>query len=295
MIEGDIYINCSEISSFIGQNKWDYWTPFIRLWKRIDLKDYLKCEELSKNETIDNKVVVIDKMIELQKTLGETFIEDTIKVTSNKQDMVKNINTSYKMIDKLDVSENKKTELKTNVESLVNTSYGISNEYGALELYEMKHKVILDKSQPFHKVKIGDLQNGNCIYICGKIDGLLKNNKTDENIKIIEVKTRTKCFFKDIRDYENTQFQIYMHMFNIDNLDLVEYMPKNKYNNAKIKITWIKKNVKCINNILSNLEIFTNELSQFVSKPLEDKYKFYAMDIDDKKTFLHNLYIDKMN
>jgi len=285
MIEGDIYINCSDISSFIGQNKWDYWTPFIRLWKRVDSKGYMQCEQLSKNVPNTHRGVM-DKHVELQETLGETFIKETIKTTSNKEELVKNIKESHEIIDKLDVPDQKKVELKTNVESLVNTSYGISNEYSALELYEMRYKVILDKSQPFKKIKINNVGNEQFIYICGKIDGLLKDTKTNSDIKIIEVKTRTKCFFKGIRDYENTQFQVYMYMFDVDIVDLVEYMPQNK---IKIKITPVKKNKKCMDDILSKLNIFTDNFISFVQSPIDEKFKFFIMDNDDKKTFLNNL------
>lgn len=100
----DIYINCSDISSFIGQNKWDYWTSFIRLWKRVDKDGYTECENMSKNKghNIQN-----DKIIELKETLGETFINQTLKKTSNKEDMIKNISTSNQMIEKLNVSDEK--------------------------------------------------------------------------------------------------------------------------------------------------------------------------------------------
>ena len=35
-----IYLYCSEIASYIGQNKWDYVTPFERLWKRCYSESY---------------------------------------------------------------------------------------------------------------------------------------------------------------------------------------------------------------------------------------------------------------
>jgi len=35
-----VYLYCSEIASYIGQNKWDYVTPFERLWKRCDKESY---------------------------------------------------------------------------------------------------------------------------------------------------------------------------------------------------------------------------------------------------------------
>jgi len=325
----DIYINCSELSSFIGQNKWDYWSSFIKLWKKVDLENYKQCEELSKNE---GKIVQNDKLKELKETLGETFIKETVSTTNKKSDVVKNIVQSVELIDKLDVSDEKKLELKMNMESLVNTSFGISNECGALEIYEMKYKVILDKSQEFKKIPINtdtvfiqNLQKStetilNNWFLGGKVDGLLKKKDTDlvrdcldlcsdlsrpmfgsvqdrkterkENdiIKIIEVKTRTKCFFKTVRDYENTQMQIYMHMFNVDNIDLVEYMPQNR---IKIKVTPIKKNKKVLSTIFKKIHVFIIQFEEFLNYSVEKKYDFFKMDLDDKKTFLQELYLNK--
>ena len=35
-----VFLYTSEIASYIGQNKWDYVTPFERLWKRCDKDNY---------------------------------------------------------------------------------------------------------------------------------------------------------------------------------------------------------------------------------------------------------------
>lgn len=282
----DIYINCSELSSFIGQNKWDYWTSFIKLWKRVDSDNYTKCEELSKNE---GKIIQNDKLKELKETLGETFIQETMNKTTNKSDVIKNIAQSIELINILDVPEEKKTQLKVNMESLVNTSFGISNECGALEIYEMKNKVILDKNQEFKKVSVPIDEETilNNWFLGGKVDGILKDNN-NQIIKIIEVKTRTKCFFKNIRDYENTQMQIYMYMFNVNNIDLVEYMPQNR---IKIKVTPIKKNKNNLFTIFKKMHIFMSKFEEFLNYPIDKKYEFYKMDLDDKKTFLQQLYL----
>ena len=45
-----IFLYISEIASYIGQNKWDYVTPFERLWKRCDKDGYnLILETTKKN------------------------------------------------------------------------------------------------------------------------------------------------------------------------------------------------------------------------------------------------------
>ena len=158
----------------------------------------------------------------------------------------------------------------------------------------MKYKVKLDKSQQFSKIEIGTINNYNTnynIYICGKVDGILHLEDYKQS-KLIEVKTRTRCFFKEVRDYENTQMQIYMHMLDMTTVDLVEYLPQNK---TKIKITSIVKNEKTIKNIIKKLNCFINKFIEFINYPIEQKYEFYTMDLDDKKIFLKNLYLNELS
>jgi len=274
MSKNNIYINCSELASFIGQNKWDYLTPFIRLWKRVDKNDYMLCEN-------NSDLKIIDKKEELNNTLGEEYIT---KIINSKKNIRENVQESCNHIENLDLDNNKKEELKNNIENLINTNFGTTNEYGALEIYELKNNVKLNKTQVYTSVKCHETDK-NIWFVGGKVDGLLDTSK------IVEVKTRTRCFFKDVRDYENTQMQMYMHIYNIDKTDLVEYLPNNK---IKIKITGIKKDEKYIKSLLEKITIFTKNFEDFISSSLENKVAFYAMNDSDKKEFLSKLYINKM-
>lgn len=278
----NVYLNCSEISSYINQSKWDYVTPFVRLWKRVDNENYLLCE--TKNiESETEPTIHLDKVNELKETLGEDFIKQTISTTNNKQDMEKNIQKSFEKINTLDIAEDKKAELKVNMESLVNTSFGVYNEFGALDLYELNTKIKLNKDQQYNSKQIYSTDKYNWL-VGGKVDGICDS-------KIVEVKTRTKCFFKNIRDYENTQMQLYMYIYERDLTDLVEYLPQNR---VKIKISTIKKNKRDFEKIVSNLQIFIHCFEEFLNYPIEKKYEFYNMGTFDKKEFLTSLYLDKM-
>lgn len=222
-------------------------------------------------------------MNELKETLGEDFIKQTISTTNNKQDMEKNIQKSFEKINTLDIAEDKKAELKVNMESLVNTSFGVYNEFGALDLYELNTKIKLNKDQQYNSKQIYSTDKYNWL-VGGKVDGICDS-------KIVEVKTRTKCFFKNIRDYENTQMQLYMYIYERDLTDLVEYLPQNR---VKIKISTIKKNKRDFEKIVSNLQIFIHCFEEFLNYPIEKKYEFYNMGTFDKKEFLTSLYLDKM-
>jgi len=55
----NIFLNISDIASFIGQNKWDYITPFERLWKKYDKDGYHLCLENYNNQIKKKKEAVI--------------------------------------------------------------------------------------------------------------------------------------------------------------------------------------------------------------------------------------------
>lgn len=279
MSKQSVYLNCSEIASFIGQNKWDYVTPYIRLWKRVDKDNYNQCEDMAKN---NEKTTIVEKVTELQNTLGDEFVN---KIINSKNNIIENVKESHIFIDKMEnIDQEKKVELKNNMENLINTNFGTNNECGALELYEIKNKVILNKSQEFKK-KECHVSNKYTWYIGGKVDGILNNDK------IIEVKTRTRCFFKDVREYENTQMQMYMNIYDINKTDLVEFLPQNK---TKIKITTINKDPVYINKVFKKIKIFIENFENFVDSSIDEKYKFYNLKDNEKKEYLSSLYIDKM-
>ena len=51
----DVYLNISDVASYIGQNKWDFTTPFTRLWKRVDKEVYEKCLLEFNNDIVKEK------------------------------------------------------------------------------------------------------------------------------------------------------------------------------------------------------------------------------------------------
>lgn len=58
-----IFLFASEIAAFIGQNKWDYITPFERVWKKCDKENYQTIinDNLIQMQTIKEHIEVLDK------------------------------------------------------------------------------------------------------------------------------------------------------------------------------------------------------------------------------------------
>ena len=338
MSKQKIFLYTSDIAAYVGQNKYDFVTPFERLWKRCDSISYNKVINLSKNEIkekqlhivelekqneilnsdlqskritkqkyntqlkklkkekdemvdkiddLENKIDCIDlnQKDKLIKLLGEEHIkslESNVLETDNKKEEVD------KILNNMEISEDKKSFIKRETESFINKTHGTLKEDTAIEMYEKKFNVKLDTSQQFNKMNLKSTNN-NDWYICGKVDGLYIDKNVKENSYIVEVKNRTKGFFSTLRDYEKTQIQLYMYMLDLKTAKLVE-----KYKD-KIRITVIYRDIEYINDIIEYMNIFVNNFENEFLNNLDAKINFVNQDLDNKKMILKKLYLNEIN
>jgi hypothetical protein len=77
MLKQKIFLNISEIAAYIGQNKYDFVTPFERIWKRSDSENYNRILNLSKNE-INNSNLELDVVLQKKKLLENDLIDKKI-------------------------------------------------------------------------------------------------------------------------------------------------------------------------------------------------------------------------
>lgn len=95
-----IFLNISEIASFIGQNKWDYITPFERLWKKYD-KEYKLCLDEYNNMINNKKAELI--LIENEKRILEEELNNKQITKRQYNKLLKEIDTkSKKVTDEID-------------------------------------------------------------------------------------------------------------------------------------------------------------------------------------------------
>lgn len=335
-VKQKIFINISEIASYIGQNKWDYVTPFERIWKKCDKEFYnnlveqsqqniknkqkeiqdideqktklesdLKSKKIKKSEyllqckNLENKKEEISNIIKNVETRVEdihlTQKEKLEKVVDKKtmdNILSNNIETEEKrqilndLLQKADLSPNKKEDYKKASESFINKTHGTLKEDDAIKMYENKYKVKLDTSQVYHKKYLDFISNSKFEwYIGGKVDGLFIDKSNPKNNYIVEVKNRTKGFFSTLRDYEKTQIQIYMWMLNIQQARLVEK------NANKIRNTKIYYDEDYVNEILECLKIFIINFETDFLNNHNVKNEYILKSQDDKKKYLNKLYI----
>jgi hypothetical protein len=332
-----VFLYISEVASYIGQNKWDYVTPFERIWKRCDKDGYNLILETTKKNINEKhlQIKILDKEVELlnndllnKRITKRQWESKTNKLTDKKTTMLTEISSLNSRVDEIDLNQKQKLELvlgRENIESIesktietdskrenvnkiienmqisdvkkktliketesfINKTHGTLKEESAIEMYEKKFNVKLNTSQEFYKYRL-NISNTSEFewYVGGKVDGLYIDDNDKSKSYIVEVKNRTKGFFSTLRDYENTQIQLYMYILDISFSKLVE-----KYNN-KIRITLIYRDDDYIKDILTYLDIFINNFEKTFLNNNEKQRDFVLCDNDLKKVFLKKLYLN---
>lgn len=336
-----IFIYISDVASLIGQNKFDFVTPFERLWKKCDSQAFqdvtnninsditgnaegialLKHERAVLDEDLQQKrmtqrqytmkVNVIDADIQtkqnqievlqsrvdevvltqqqrLQKAIGQEIMDHIHSVsveTTDKRNTVKDI------LDNMEISDEKKNQLRQEAQSYINKTHGTLKEESAIKLFEKKFNVSLDTSQAFHKLKLEQISQLSKYdwYVCGKVDGLYVDKSDHNQSYIVEVKNRTKAFFNTLRDYEKTQIHLYMLMLNMSQAKLVEKLDGN------IRITQIFADNTYIRDIIDSLEVFITNFEQKFLTSVDKKAKYVTSSNDDKRSLLRRWFFIDIN
>lgn len=96
-----VFINISDVASYIGQNKWSTLEPFSRLWKKADI-NYNDCLNVLRNNIVDKslKILVIEK--------EKSTLEDQL---NNKVITKRQFNSEVKKVEKK-IEETKKEHEK---------------------------------------------------------------------------------------------------------------------------------------------------------------------------------------
>jgi hypothetical protein len=228
------------------------------------------------NDAIDE--TLLTETQRMQKILGISAVD---LVTQGKESPDEKKVLIKSIIDKLEVKDSKKREkIEKATESFINKSHGILTEDSAIGMFEERFSVKLDTSQEYHKkmFKTG-------WYIGGKVDGLYISQDPNESY-IVEVKNRTKGFFNSLRDYENTQIQLYMYILDIQSARLVE-----RYKN-QLRITSIIRDEDYIQEIVACMCLLTQKVEEEFLDKIEVQYKYIELQDDEKKLFLQDLFIN---
>jgi len=122
-----IFLYTSEIAAYIGQNKYDYVTPFERIWKRCDSVEYNRILNKQKEKVVSCNLNIEKLEIEKSKLNSELESKKITKkqyntlvktLDQNKLELQDNITILEKNIDNIDLNQEQRLKKKLGQENL---------------------------------------------------------------------------------------------------------------------------------------------------------------------------------
>lgn len=328
MSKSKIFLNISEIASFIGQNSYDIITPFQRLFKKYDrhfkslesdtrdtIKKYnilLENVLVEKNRLESNKENVPKEEYDILRTQLENDNESIKNELQFKSELVQTQSEyiqdslgveTINIIANSDILTDTKRELviKRIEDSNVSKTQKIALKKQATSFINKTHGTLKEMSaieifEKSHNVKLDTSQTYRCFafketknYIW-HIGGKMDGVYTGEpEPYVVEVKNRTRSFFNSLRDYEKTQIQLYMILANVGKAKLVEHL------NGKNRITDIYRDETYIKQIQERLCVFVDKMDSFINETdIDEKRMFFNGTESQKCIFIKKLYLNEV-
>lgn len=172
-----------------------------------------------------------------------------------------------------------KDALRQEAVSLINRTHGITHEDNALRTFEKQYSCTLDTSQKFFAKSIVKTCSRE-YFVCGKMDGI-----NHDCGYVVEAKNRTSSFFNTLRQYENTQMQLYMLLTDLPLTKLVERLRN------KIKITDVARDDAYIADVTARLTAFIHAFERFVDGDETEKIAYVLQDDDERGNTFYNTFI----
>lgn len=182
-----IFLYISDIAAYIGQNNYDFVTPFERLWKRCDTADYSVIIESNKNNLVNLQLEL--KGLEKEKILLEDDLEQK-RITKRqyntlvkkKDDQIKKeiqkIDDLETKIDNIDLNQEQRlTKVigKENINKIRSEKIETSNKkedinalLESMDITEDKRKILKKESESFINKTHGTLKEDSAIEMFEK-------------------------------------------------------------------------------------------------------------------------------
>lgn len=331
MFKSDIFINVSDIASFIGQNKWNYVESFERLWKKYD-PEYITCLN-----SLNSKVS--DKNIELMLTINqERIVEENLtngKITKRQYDKsVKEITNKKILIEKViedimykvnDISLTQTEKIQNSLGKEIIDTISSSNKdtldkrkitNAAINKLDIKPEIkveLLKQTESLINKTHGTLKEDSAIQLFQNKFNVILNTKQDY-FKTLVKETDEFCFyvggrFDGICESEGYLVEVKNRMkgffSDVRDYELTQiqiYLLLSIYKkaklvekyNKKIKVTDIELKQEYIDDVLDYLCIFIEKFLIFISD-YKMKMQFIQSDETNKQKFINKLYLSEIN
>lgn len=329
-IKKQIYINISDIASYINQNKWDYITPFDRIWKRCDYTGYNSClNELNNTitiktldlEVIKNEKLAIDSQLINKKITKRqsTILLDKVKLKEKKINM--EIKSASKNIDEITLTHQEKVQKEIGSELVDKINQvtletndkrtTVNNAIEKLDISFQEKETLLAKTESLINKSHGVIKEDSAIDLFEKQFNVKLDVSQKYNKKLIKESDFGTYFLggkcDGINDIDNYVVEVksrtkgfFTSLRDYEKSQIQIYMYILDLNNAKlveylassnkIKVTNIKKDQEYIDNVLDLLGIFIKNFEKFLNCS-DLKMKYIKSSEEDKKEFLKDLYL----
>lgn len=329
-----IFLYISDIAAYIGQNQYDFVTPFERLWKRCDTNNYKEIISLNKNNLINLQLEL--KNLENEKTLLDDDL-NTKRITKRqynllvkKKDLeikkeVEKIEELETKIDNIDLNQEQRlTKIigKENIDTIqsdkIETSDKKENINVLLEnmnISEDKRKILKKETESFINKTHGTLKEDSAIKMFEKrFNVTLDTSQTfyKHRLKISDeskfdwyIGGKMDGIYKDqyIVEVKNRMRGFFNTLRDYEKTQIHIYMHLveiplsklvEKYEN-NIRITTIYQNNEYLKDILEYLNVFITHFEKDFLNNTEMKKKYVSSDTYSKQKILKNLYLNEIN
>lgn len=325
----NVFINISDVASYIGQNKWNNTTPFERLWKKCD-KNYDICLNELKNDVvtksnellvINSKKIQLDTKLEHKQITKRQFNIEVKKIIIEEKNVEKELNVienkveniTLTQVQKIDktlgkeiikiISSSKDTDDKRKI---VNATIKKLEKDGGLN--EPQKKEMLKQTESLINTTHGTIKEQSAIdifeekYNC-KLDISQQYFKllimTSNNINWY-IGGKLDGIHKDyIVEIKNRMYGYMAYTKDYENTQIQLYLLLTNKKHAKlvekyknsIKITDIEKDDLYITQTLNYLKTFIKSMEKFINNTKLKMEYLNLTDDNNKEKFLNELYI----
>lgn len=179
-----IFLYISDVASYIGQNKWDFITPFERLWKRCDKVGYQITLNLYKNEIahnnlelaqLDQEIVILDQELSDKKITKRQHTIAKKNILLKYENIQNKVNTIQQKVDDIDLTQQQKLEKvvgKSIINKITDSSIETSNKRDTvntilqnIDLPKEKLQTIKQQAESFINKSHGTIKENDAIQM----------------------------------------------------------------------------------------------------------------------------------
>jgi DNA polymerase III epsilon subunit-like protein len=240
-----VIIKASEVAACIGVNTYrPIFDVLSDIWKKNNPKNFKGLTRDEKNQAAVNASA--DTKILFDHAMAE--------VPENSDQVQSLVHKTMEAVEKDEtLSPQQKKMVGEHMRKMLYTTHGTRSEDATANLDESK----LHEDNKFYSHTITSIE-GTTYEIVGRIDRY--QIEEDGSKTLVEIKNRTRCLFKNVRDYEMIQVQVYLQMMGLSKARLIE-----QFNNERLSYPIDLNQYQWDNQILPNLTEFCKTLHHYMS------------------------------